>query len=79
MTTERDEIESFLDALRKDGADPGFLALLVPALSATGGTLSRPLNQAMDVIRTDAPVRARAKQVGMILAQAIASDLRRFT
>jgi hypothetical protein len=78
MTTEAEQIEKFLAALREDGADPGFLAVIVPWLSATGGELSPVLNKILDIIRSDAPLRARARRVGAVLAQALASDLRRF-
>jgi hypothetical protein len=76
--TEAEQIKSFLTDLRAAGVDPGFMAAMLPWLSATGGTLSGPLNRAMEIIQSDAPVRARAKQVGAILAQIVAQSVRSF-
>jgi hypothetical protein len=76
--TEAEEIKAFLTVLRADGADPGSLAVLLPWLSVTGGALSGHLNKVLETIRSDASVRARAKQVGGILAQVLARDVRNF-
>jgi hypothetical protein len=79
MRTEAEDIESFLTALRADGADPGFLGVLLPWTSATGGALYGPLCKALEIIRSDAPLRERARRVGNILAQVIALDARSFS
>jgi hypothetical protein len=77
--TELEEITQFLRALRKDGANPGFLDCMLPWMSATGGGLSQLICKSMDIIRDDAaPVRDRAKRVAVLLGQQFQRDVRGF-
>jgi hypothetical protein len=71
--TDAEAIDRFLTDLRHAHIDPGFLHIL-PALNMTGGYLSPDLNKVLEIVRSDAPVRVRAKQTVAILSQALAQS-----